>query len=81
MTVKTLRNLLKGLPSEMEVVMPLGEDSFITVCAENSMVIELQVAENENDDSGDISEVLLLVGCTCDVDTELLPNISEDQMN
>lgn len=53
MTVKKLRELLKGLPSNMEVVIPLGDEGFVTVCAENSTVIEL-----EDEESGDVEEIL-----------------------
>lgn len=80
MTVKKLRQLLKGLGSNMQVVMPLGEDSFVTVCAENSSVIQLALDEGEDELSEPI-EVLLLVGCSCHVESEVEPVISEDQLN
>lgn len=70
MKVRELKDLLQGLPDDMEVVTPLQQDSYITVCYEKSGVIELAVAEDEEDDSGEPTDVLLLVGCDCDMDEE-----------
>lgn len=82
MTVKKLRSLLKGLDGDMQVLMPLvGEEGLVTVCAENSQVIQVYLAEDDEDENGEEVSVLLLVGCSCHVETELEPNISEDQLN
>lgn len=81
MTVKEMRLLLKGLPGDMEVVMPLDDDNFITVCAQNSQVMELQLEEDDEDDSGEITEVLLLVGCSCKSEYEVDGLNSQPELN
>lgn len=68
MTVKQMRKLLRGLPGNMQVIMPLDEDTFVTVCAENSAVVELD--DSEEDEIGERMEVLLLVGCSCESKSE-----------
>lgn len=60
MTVSEMRKLLKGLPGTMNIVTPLDDETFVTVCAENSSVIEW-----EDEETGEVEEILLLVGCSC----------------
>ena len=68
MKVKELRSLLKSLPAEMEVVMLMDDDSIITVCKENSHVVNLMDEDNEDEDE---ETVLILVPCGCHNEDEL----------
>ena len=80
MTVKQLRALIKGLPGDMDVLMPLDDENLVSVCAENSTVVLLGVADYLDDIESQV-EALLLVGCTCHSEGELEPIINEDQLN
>lgn len=59
MTVKELKSLLKGLPNDMMVIMPAGENVLLAVCREMS---EVRLVEYPNSDP---EEMLLLVPCSC----------------
>lgn len=58
MTVGQMRKLMKGLPVDMLVMMPLNDECGATVCKAQSGVVDVQL------DDG-IKPVLLLQPCTC----------------
>ena len=59
MNVKEMRSMLRGLPDDMLVMMPLGDGaSGITVCKDKSGVQEVELEEG-------ITDVMLLLPCTC----------------
>lgn len=53
MTVKEMRLLLKGLPGDMPVMIDTGEFGIISVCGENSKVIELTLSDEDYFDDDD----------------------------
>lgn len=77
MTVKELKKLLKGLPDDMDVVMEGPDDTFITVCRENSELETITMMDEEDDDEFDI-DLLILRPCTCS--GELMPT-PESEIN
>lgn len=66
MKVKDLKNMLKDLPPEMEVVMLMKDDVIITACREMSHVTTLM-----NDGDNEEETVLLLVPCGCNNEPEI----------
>lgn len=58
MTVKELRQLLKGLAGDMNVVIPVDDDHLVSVCNQNSCVEEAEI-------DGEIEELLVLMPCSC----------------
>lgn len=78
MTVSEMRRLLKGLKGNTQIIMPKDEDTFVNVCAENSEVIEL-----EDEETNEVEEVLLLVGCNCkhECDIEIGDINSQPELN
>lgn len=49
-----MRNLLKGLPGDMPVMIDTGEGVIISVCRENSQVVEIPLLEGDEDfENGD----------------------------
>lgn len=65
MTVKQLKKLLKPLDNNMEVMMQLNSDSdiIVSVCKQFSEVQEV-------DFDGKVENVLFLVPCSCEVETD-----------
>lgn len=77
MNVKELRRLLKPLPDNMNVVMPVDDDLMVTVCKEKSEVITIIP-----DERGMLEErVLLLLPCGCKEVPELGDINSQPEMN
>ena len=70
MTVKEMRYILKGLPSSMQVVIPLSETKFLPLCRDHTEIIDA-------DNHGHQEQMLLLNPCHCETDvkdlTENLP--------
>lgn len=82
MTVAEMRKLLKGLPSDMVVMLDTGDGDLISVCRENSKVIELAIIDDEDfedddqindfheydlDEEEETIEILLLVPCSHEI--------------
>lgn len=75
MTVQKMMLLLSALPPEMELVLDIGDDTFITVCEERSTVISLPIEMDESQEDGFLYEdCFLVVPCRCaEVDLPVIP--------
>lgn len=80
MTVKELRILIKRLPDDMEVFMPMDDDSLVTVCKEKSEVIDIDISD-EFDENHDTIPVLLLLPCGCHEELEQGEINSQPELN
>ena len=76
MKVRDLKQLLKGLPNDMDVVMIMDDDSLITVCKEKSTPITVM-----NDEDGIEETILLLLPCGCDNELPLGEINSQPELN
>lgn len=77
MTVRELRRLLKPLPDNMVIVMPVDDDLMVTVCKEKSEVITIIP-----DERGHLQErALLLLPCGCSEVPELGDINSQPELN
>jgi len=76
MKVSDLKEILSGLPNDMNVVMIMDDDSLITVCKEKSIPITVM-----NYDEGEEETVLLLLPCGCDNDLPLGEINSQPELN
>lgn len=65
MTVEDLKSLIEDLPDNMIVIMPSGEDVFLSVCREKSCVCPVQYPEQP------VQQMLVLFPCSCPEDTEM----------
>lgn len=78
MSITELKELIKDLPGDMPVIMPSGDDTFITVCKSNSEVVSFDRPDDVEDDDAFFGEALILVPCTCNV--EDLPVVPQEQI-
>jgi len=81
MSIAELKQIIKDLPDDMEVVMPYGEESFITVCNEGWEVANLPVVDEEieyDEDKMEYAPTLILRPCSCHV--EDLPVVPQEQI-
>lgn len=86
MTVSQMRKLLRGLPGSLQIMMETGEDILMSVCAENSQVVEIPLLdEDETDeditDETEYAELLLLVPCHHKCETEIGELNSQPELN
>lgn len=77
MTVKALKQLIRHLPNDMEVLMDFDGESLVTVCKLKSGVVNLEAM----DDDGKVAviDLLLLLPCDCEVEQNVV--IDEAQLN
>lgn len=66
MTIGELKKLIKKLPNDMDVVMELDEDTYVSACRLKSQVID---AELLDEDEPPI-QVFLIIGCDCELEQE-----------
>ncbi len=78
MSIAELKQLIADLPDDMPVIMPNGDDTFITVCKSNSEVILFDKPDDIEDDDSYFGEALVLVSCTCHI--EDLPVVPSEQI-
>jgi len=78
MTVAQLKELIQELPDDMTVVMPHGEETYITVCFEQSELVDFPVEDEEAEDGFSYISTLVLRPCTCEADD--LPVVPQEQI-
>lgn len=78
MTVAQLRELIQELPDDMPVVMPHGEETYITVCFEQSELVDFPVEDEGTEEGYSYASTLVLRPCTCEVDN--LPVAPQEQV-
>jgi len=78
MTVSELKELIQFLPDDMPVVMPHGEETYITVCFEQSERVDFPVEDETNEDGFRYVPTFVLRPCTCHADD--LPVIPQEQI-
>lgn len=89
MTVRDMKKLLKGLANDMMIMMDTGDGVLITVCAENSQVVELPLLDDEDDidieeidlENTEIIEIVLLVPCNHPQELEVGELNSKPELN
>lgn len=64
MTVKELKQMLRELPNDMQVVLPFGDYDLITACKINSEIITVV-----NEEESCCEKVFILNYCSCDYET------------
>lgn len=78
MTVAQLKELIEELPDDMTVVMPQGEEIYITVCFEQSEIVEFPVEDDTTEEGFSYLETLVLRPCTCQA--EDIPVVPQEQI-
>jgi len=78
MTVSELKELIALLPDDMMVVMPTGDETYTTVCFEQSERVDFPVEDETNDEGFSYVPTLVLRPCTCHA--EDLPVIPQEQI-
>lgn len=68
MKISELKELIQNLPDDMDVVMPHGDDTFITACYAQSEVIDLPTIEED-----EILSVFVIKPCCCEMETDVIP--------
>lgn len=77
MTVAELKQLISGLPDEMTVVLPTGEEMYTTACFEQTEIVDFPI-EADNLDGFEYVKTLVIRPCTCYA--EDLPVIPQEQI-
>lgn len=78
MSIADLKELIANLPDDMPVVMPNGDETYITVCFEQSELVDFPVEDSDAEDGFSYLSTLVLRPCTCHA--EYLPVIPSEQI-
>jgi len=70
MKISDLKELIRDLPDDMDVVMPHGEDTFITACYEQSEVMDIPTIEED-----EVLSVFVLRPCCCEAEVDVIPEV------
>lgn len=83
MTVKELKRILKKLPDDMDVMMPLDDDTLVTVCKLKSEVVDIDIPINPDDENSEMEthSILLLLPCGCEEEMEPGEINSQPELN
>jgi hypothetical protein len=76
MTIRELRKLIRGLPPDMKVMLPINGEALISVCEKESGVEVIEV-------NGEPQDVMVLEPCMCHPEQLLVgqKNIAESYLN
>lgn len=78
MSIAELKELIATLPDDMTVVMPHGEETYITVCFEQSELVDFPVEDEEAEEGFSYISTFVLRPCTCHV--EDAPVVPQEQI-
>ena len=78
MSIADLKELIANLPDEMIVVMPHGEETYVTACFEQSECVDFPIEDEASEEGFSYVPTLVLRPCTCNA--ENLPVIPEEQI-
>jgi hypothetical protein len=78
MSIAELKELIADLPDDMTVVMPHGDETYITVCFEQSECVDFPVEDDTAEEGFSYVSTFVLRPCTCSA--EDLPVVPAEQI-
>lgn len=78
MSIAELKELIQDLPDDIMVVMPNGEETYITACFEQSECVDFPVEDESSEEGVSYVSTLVLRPCTCEI--EDLPVVPQEQI-
>jgi hypothetical protein len=78
MSIAELKELIANLPDEMTVVMPHGDETYITACFEQSECVDFPVEDESNEEGFSYVSTFVLRPCTCEI--EDAPVVPQEQI-